>query len=532
MNRAPLRVLIVDDSAEDAELMVRALERGGRSVAHERVQTEAALASALAKPRWDVVLSDYTLARCSALAALAVLKATDIDLPFIVVSGTTGEETAVAAMKAGAHDFLVKSRVSGLAASVERELRAAEERRRAEQARSGDASDQQRLHEQLRQAQKMEAVGQLAGGVAHDFNNVLTAILGYVGLLTDQIGPDKPIGRDLREIRLAAERAAVLTQQLLAFSRKQVLAVRPLDLSDMVRNLEPMLRRLMPEPIRIETTLADAPDPVRADPTQLEHLLINLAVNGRDAMPNGGTLTIATGSVDLDDRFVAMHPGASPGRHSTLKVTDTGIGMAPDVQRRIFEPFFTTKERGRGTGLGLAAAYGTVKQLRGYIGVDSEPGKGTSFTIYLPRTHEVPQKVDMSVPTGTPVGAETILLVEDESGVRSFARIALQRFGYRVLEAESAESALSLLGTLDGPVDLLLTDVVLPGMDGRELATRVAADRPTTRVLFMSGYAASLRTDDGFLSPGVQMLEKPFSAQLLLTRTRQILGTAPPPTSG
>ncbi len=521
----PLRVLIVDDSAEDAELMVRALERGGRSVVHERVQTEAALASALAGSRWDVVLSDYALARCSAAAALGVLTAADLDLPFLVVSATAGEETAVASLKAGADDFLVKTRLAGLAASVARELQTAEERRRAVQARTGDASEQERLHEQLRQAQKMEAVGQLAGGIAHDFNNVLTAILGYVGLLTDQIGPDKPIGRDLREIRLAAERAAVLTQQLLAFSRKQVLAVRPLDLSEMVRNLEPMLRRLMPEPVRIGTTLAEAPDPVRADPTQLEHLLINLAVNARDAMPNGGTLTIATGSMDLDEAFIVRHPGASTGRHSTLTVTDTGIGMAPDVQRRIFEPFFTTKERGRGTGLGLAAAYGTVKQLGGYIGVDSEPGKGTSFTIYLPRTDGTPQAVDVSVPTGTPVGAETILLVEDESGVRSFARIALQRFGYRVLEADSAESALSLLGALEDAVDLLLTDVVLPGMDGRELATRVAAVRPATRVLFLSGYAASLRTGDGFLSPGVQMLEKPFSAQVLLTRTRQILGT-------
>ncbi len=387
-----------------------------------------------------------------------------------------------------------------------------------------DVTEQHRLHEQLRQAQKMEAVGQLAGGIAHDFNNVLTAILGYSELLTDQIGPDKAIGRDLREIRVAAERAASLTQQLLAFSRKQVIAVTPIDLSALVSNLEPMLRRLLPESIRIECALAEGLDLVMADATQLEHLLINLSVNARDAMPSGGTLTISTGSRVIDRAFVLEHQGSAEGAYAALAVTDTGIGMSREVQQRIFEPFFTTKERGRGTGLGLAAVYGTVKQLGGYIGVDSQEGRGTTFTSYFPKVARATPEPKVASAKSTPVGAETVLLVEDENGVRAFTKTALQRFGYRVVEAESAESALALLEGLDTPIHLLLTDVVLPGIDGRELARRVSERRPDTRVLFMSGYATALRNEEGFQVPGVELLEKPFTAQVLLTRTRQLLG--------
>ena len=390
-----------------------------------------------------------------------------------------------------------------------------------------DITEQHRLHEQLRQAQKMEAVGQLAGGIAHDFNNVLTAILWYSELLADQIGPDKAIGRDLREIRVAAERAAALTQQLLAFSRKQVIAVTPIDLSALVSNLEPMLRRLLPESIRIECVLAEELDLVMADATQLEHLLINLSVNARDAMPSDGTLTISTSNRVIDRAFVIEHEGAAEDAYAALAVTDTGTGMSREVQRRIFEPFFTTKERGRGTGLGLAAVYGTVKQLGGYVGVDSQEGCGTIFTSYFPKTARATPQPKVRSAKSTPVGAETVLLVEDENGVRAFTKTALQRFGYRVVEAESAESVLALLEGLDTPIHLLLTDVVLPGIDGRELARRVSEHRPDTRVLFMPGYATALRNEEGFQVPGVDLLEKPFTAQVLLTRTRQLLGADP-----
>ena len=386
-----------------------------------------------------------------------------------------------------------------------------------------DITEQHRLHEELRQAHKMEAIGQLAGGVAHDFNNMLTAILGYAELLTEQIGPDKPIGKDLREIQRAAERAAVLTRQLLAFSRKQVLAVKPVDLSTIYRDLGPMLRRLLGEPVRIVTKLADDLVPVMGDVAQLEHLLINLCVNARDAMPHGGVLTIASGNIQIDESFMWAHPGARAGSHAWLSVADTGIGMPAEVQARIFEPFFTTKEVGRGTGLGLSAAYGTVKQLGGYIGVESQLLRGSTFTIYLPETKHTTEAATLAVPKFSPVGEETILLVEDEAGVRAFAKIALGRFGYRVIEAAAAEEALAMLDGSKQPIHLLLTDIVLPGMDGRELAARVARTRPSTRVLYMSGYASALQTMDGFLTPGVELIEKPFTAQALLTKARQLL---------
>jgi PAS domain S-box-containing protein len=388
-----------------------------------------------------------------------------------------------------------------------------------------DITERHRLQEQLRQAQKMEAIGQLAGGVAHDFNNMLTAILGYSALLQEQIGPDKPIGRDLGEIQAAAERAAGLTRQLLAFSRKQVLAMTTVDLSDVVRRVEPMLRRLLGERITIVTDLTGDLCAVEADVSQLEHLLINLAVNARDAMPQGGELRFATGTVTLDAAFADQHPGSSAGRFNVVRVADAGSGMSAAVVAQIFEPFFTTKERGSGTGLGLAAVYGTVKQLAGYIHVDSEIGRGTTFTIYLPSVDRVATAASAVAVANndSPVGHETILLVEDESSVRAFVKVTLQRFGYRVIEAASAEQALELLEGLDGTVHLLLTDVVLPRMGGPQLADRITHDRPATRVLLMSGYAAGFESDMASGPWSTRFLAKPFTGRLLLTKTREAL---------
>jgi two-component system cell cycle sensor histidine kinase/response regulator CckA len=387
-----------------------------------------------------------------------------------------------------------------------------------------DVTDKKLLEAQFLRAQKMEALGMLAGGVAHDFNNLLTAILGFSELLTEQIGPDKPIGRDLREIMNAAQRGAALTRQLLAFSRKQVLAVTALDLNQVVRNLEAMLRRLLGEHITIKTALADPLRPVVADATQLEQVLMNLCVNARDAMAQGGTLTIETRNADLDVQFAATHPGATPGSYALLCVGDTGIGMTREIEARIFEPFFTTKERGRGTGLGLAAVYGIVKQLDGYVGVETAPGHGTTFHIYLPETDRAIQPPIVQRAAGSPVGTETILVVEDEDGVRAFIRLVLQRFGYRVLEAPDAEAALTLLDEVKGPIHLLLTDVILPKMHGKELALRATRDHSDIQVLFMSGYPDGMDRADGGLEPGVQLLEKPFTAQALLVRIRQLLG--------
>jgi PAS domain S-box-containing protein len=390
-------------------------------------------------------------------------------------------------------------------------------------------TERKRLQDQLRQAQKMEAIGRLAGGIAHDFNNMLTAIIGYSEMLTEQIDADKPLGRDLREILAAARRAATLTQQLLAFSRKQALTITATDLSDVVAGIQKLLRRLIGARITVRTQLADDLYAVMADVTQIEHALVNLAVNARDAMAQGGTLTIATENVDLDETFVASHPGAKPGLYASLSVSDTGSGIPPELGNRIFEPFFTTKEHGRGTGLGLAAVYGIVKQLDGYIAVESVVGKGTTFRIYLPKTERIARAPHAPVAVATTaVGHETILLVEDEHGVRRFIASALTRFGYRIIEAEDAESALTSLQTWSGTLDLLLTDVVLPGMSGPELAHRVLEARPGVRVLYMSGYTERYLTVNDTLDPSVELIEKPFTAHHLIARTRQVLGGEKP----
>ncbi len=382
-------------------------------------------------------------------------------------------------------------------------------------------------------SQKMEALGQLAGGVAHDFNNLLTAILGYTEILADQIGPDKPIGADLRQIKAAADRATVLTRQLLAFSRKQVLAVTPTDLTQVVRSLDPLLRRVLGAHIRIDQDLSDALPRVMADAAQLEHLLINLAVNARDAMPQGGVIAIATQQVEIGEgRTFPDTPrqGLKAGSYAALSVADEGVGMSRAVRDKIFEPFFTTKERGRGTGLGLAAVYGTVKQLGGHIEVDSHPGKGSRFTIYLPATALGALPLREMMPGAPAAGRETILLVDDEPGVRVLAKTVLERAGYGVLDADSAESALAVLEHHDGPIHLLLTDLVLPGLNGHELAARVAMRRPNVRRLFTSGYAAQLGPFESVFGPGVQILEKPFTGRALLAKTREVL--APEATPG
>jgi nitrogen-specific signal transduction histidine kinase len=383
-----------------------------------------------------------------------------------------------------------------------------------------DITDQQSTRTQLEQAQKMEAIGQLAGGVAHDFNNLVTIILGYAELITEQIGPDKPIGRDIQEIVAAAERASSLTHQLLAFSRKQALAPRALSLNQLIQGVEPMLRRLISENIAIRTRLDPGVHAVFADAVQLEQVLLNLVVNARDAMVDGGELTIGTGNAVVDD-VAREHMSAAPGDYAVLSVRDTGIGMSREVQARIFEPFYTTKERGRGTGLGLAAVHGIVRQLGGSIWVYSEPGRGSVFKVFLPKTERpVDARPAEGVRSARDVGRERILVVEDEPGVRTFIRTILERHGYDVIEAGSGEAALAALAFPGRGVDLLLTDIVLSGIDGWRLADRVGRDHTGVRVLFMSGYADPPHLP---VPSRVALLEKPFSARDLLQRVRDAL---------
>ena len=387
-----------------------------------------------------------------------------------------------------------------------------------------DITERRQLEHQLRQSQKMEGIGRLAGGIAHDFNNILTAILGYSEMLMGQIGEDKPIHADLAEIHKAGERAAELTRSLLAFSRRQVLNLRPVDLNGVVRNLQPMLRRVIREDINFDTRMAEALPATQADTTQLEQILMNLVVNARDAMENGGDLVVATGVKEVADGDESAPVPMAPGRYVVLAVSDTGCGMDENTRSRLFEPFFTTKQQGAGTGLGLATVYGTVKQLGGYVFVYSELGKGTTFRLYFPVTSEQPQDATRPATVARPlVGSETVLLVEDDILVRPLAVKTLKRHGYRVLEAATPEEALTVSDRHEGRVDVLVTDVVMPGMSGGDLAGLVQERRPGTRVLYISGYSHATVSGQGLADAGRRLLEKPFTGTELLAAVRDAL---------
>ena len=388
-----------------------------------------------------------------------------------------------------------------------------------------DVTERVQLEQQLRQAQKMEAVGRLAGGIAHDFNNILTAITGYADLLLEDLRPTDSRHQDVAEIRKAADRAAGLTRQLLAFSRQQVLQPSVIDVKVLVGDLEKMLGRLLGEDVKLGTRLAPETGRVKADPGQLEQVLMNLAVNARDAMPHGGKLTLETSNVDLSEGYAADHYPARPGPYVMIAVTDTGTGMSEETQAHMFEPFFTTKEKGKGTGLGLATVYGIIKQSGGFIWVYSELGHGTTFKIYLPRVGESADLAKGPAPSRTRAarGSETVLLAEDETPVRAVARQVLERHGYTVLEAPSAEAALDIAARYSGAIHLLLTDVIMPGLSGRELATRLAHLRPEARVIFMSGYTDDAVTRHGVLEPGLAYLQKPFTPDTLGQKVREVL---------
>ncbi|MFL5612408.1 MAG: PAS domain S-box protein [Gemmatimonadaceae bacterium] len=388
-----------------------------------------------------------------------------------------------------------------------------------------DLTEHRRLEEQLRQSQKMEAVGQLAGGVAHDFNNLLTVIKAYSGLVADELEERSPLKRDVVEIQRAAGRAASLTQQLLAFSRKQILQPRVLDLNYVARELEPMLRRLIDEDVQVVLRLTNELGRVKADVSQIEQVLINLIVNARDAMPSGGAVTIHTANVELDEEYHGAHPVITPGPYVMLAVSDTGVGMDDATRARIFEPFFTTKPPGKGTGLGLSTVYGTVKQSNGFIWAYSEPGVGSTFKIYLPRleAEEISAASSAEEPVLPLIGTETVLLVEDDPAVRSLARRVLERNGYTVLESPDGRDALRVSDQYRQPIQLLVTDMMLPEMTGPEVWKTLSMNRPELRVLFMSGYTNEDMIRRGMLDSRTAFLEKPFTAADLARRARSIL---------
>jgi two-component system cell cycle sensor histidine kinase/response regulator CckA len=510
-----LRILLLEDSPQDAEFVKRELRREGMSFIARRVDSRESFVIQLAEFRPDLIISDYLLPSFDGLTALLLTRERFPDLPFILVSGYIGEERATEALKSGATDFLLKPSLSvRLVPTVQRAMREVEER-----------AERKRLEEMLRQAQKMEAVGQLTGGLAHDFNNLLTIIVGSLELLLTHSEVDARAQEMGQSALRASLRGAELTRQLLAFSRRQSLETRHFDLNELVAGTTELLRRTLGEDTEIELHLGADVWPALADPTQLEAALTNLAVNARDAMPKGGRLTIETANKSLDAVYAARNVEVTPGEYVMLAVSDTGTGMPPEILDRVFEPFFTTKEAGKGTGLGLSMVYGFAKQSGGHIKIYSEVGRGTTVRLYLPRGAADQKSLTADPPenVGDVAAGATILVVEDDADVRSVAINQLMALGYRVMEAKDGKVALALLGQ-DQSVDLLFTDVVMPGgMSGPDLAREARTIRPALKILFTSGYAEAAVGRGGQISEYGRLLAKPYLIGDLARKVREAL---------
>lgn len=641
LTAAPLlRVLIIDDSHLDTELLIRELN-SSFDTHFRRVDTAEGMLNALAGATWDIVISDYVMPRFSGLDAITLLRKEGYTLPLIVVSGKIEDDAAVETMRAGASDYILKDNLARLVPAIQRELEESEVRRQKKKAedelrklshaveqspvsiiitdrngtieyvnpkftqmtgygsdeavgqtprilKSGQIPDSEyrRLWEtitsgrewhgelvnkkkngdlfwerasisaikdadgvithfvgvkediseqrqaelehrhamnQLRQAQKMEAIGQLAGGIAHDFNNLLTVINGYSTLLLHEMPADDPFRSEVEHILKAGERAADLTHQLLAFSRRQLLEPKVININNLVRNLEKMLKRLIRENIVMQTRLSDQLGVVKADPGQVEQILMNLLVNARDALENGGTITIETGDKYLDKTFVIENPGAVEGSYVMLAVHDNGVGMTEETKRKIFEPFFTTKGQGKGTGLGLATVYGIVKQSGGYIQVVSEPAKGTSFRVFFPRVDSEAGQEDASIRQEGPKGSETILVVEDEIGVLNLTVSTLKRRGYEVLPASSPTEASEIFADNHQRIDLVLSDVIMPEKNGPALVREFREKRPDLKIIFMSGYTDDTISPQEITDERTAFISKPFTSDVLVGRVRDVL---------
>ncbi len=639
----PLRVLFVEDSDTDTELICAELKRGGYDVTHARVDTEAALLEALAASQWDLIISDFSMPRFDGLTAYELFSRQGYDIPFIFVSGAMGEERAVQAMKAGARDYILKGQLGRLNAAVQRELLEAERRRHAREAEAakdkeqrrlavalqatgagvfefgvlseGEAyfndryaeifgvqrdelppsenirawffgrihpDDQQRaidaredfvqgrtrdfaaefrirhkdgswrsvschaaaaargpdgvvtelvgilldrteekhLEEQFRQAQKMEAIGRLAGGIAHDFNNLLTVISNFGEFVLERLKPGSGPYGDMQEVLKAARRAEKLTEQLLAYSRRRPVTPSVLNVNESVSEVDKMLRRLIGDEIEFRTDLAPNLWNVKIDAGGLEQVLVNLAVNARDAMPDGGRLAIETSNVEVGDEYVTAKGRDVPaGRYVAISVSDTGIGMDEETRARLFEPFFTTKEPGKGTGLGLATCYGIIKQAGGFIWVYSEPGHGTTFRVLLPREAAEPEPEREPTQSEKLRGNETLLVVEDEESVRSLVVRLLSMLGYTILEAADAAEALRIARSATTPIHAVVTDIVMPDMNGPQLVERLSELHPKMKPVFMSGYTrGAIEVDDTIV-----LVQKPFSPKELARKVREAL---------
>src|ERR1017187_7431449 len=518
----PLRVLFVDDSEQDVFLLLRELRKGGFEPHYKRVDDAASLRTVLQGEDWQIVISDFHMPNFDGLMALQIFKEAGRDIPFILVSAIVGEETAVLAMKQGAHDYIMKRNLARLVPVVQRELREAE--MRCQQRRTQLALQQR--EEQLRQSQKMEAIGRLAAGTAHDFKIVLTVILGQSQLLLREKEFTASQRGKLEQIQNAADRAQSLIVGLLAFSRKQVLNPQPLNLSTTVSAMKPMLEPLLGNSIQF--VILPQPDLglCEVDTNSIEKVIINLVINARDAMPNGGTVTVGTANLTVKQEDAVNHVGLALGDYILLTVTDSGTGMTEETRQHLFEPFFTTKEAGKGTGLGLSTCYGTIHQSGGHIVVHSELGKGSSFGVSLPRLRS--NAVNQSTDADPSWGTGTVLLAEDEPVVRGLMASGLRAMGCTVLEAGNGEQALRILEQSRGQgFDLLLTDIVMPVMGGRELAYKFGSLFPMAKILFCSAYPEKLGIRNGMFDKQIPFLQKPVTTNALKLKVREVMSNAP-----
>jgi two-component system cell cycle sensor histidine kinase/response regulator CckA len=514
--RKNIRVLLLEDRASDAELIVRELRRCNFEPCWDRAETEEQFIGLL-DPSVDVILADYNLPKFDGLTALKKLQELKLDIPFIIISGSLGDELVAQCIKQGVTDYLMKDRLERLGLAVSNALD--EHRLRGERVL---------VEEQLRQAQKMEAIGQLAGGIAHDFNNVLTVINGWSGMLLNDKGVSEFTREAAKQIYTAGQRASSLTRQLLYFSRKRPIERISFDLNQTIEEIASMLRRLIGEHINLTLDLAKGLPPIEADISMMEQVLVNLTVNARDAMPDGGRLTLQTKAIELTEADVRGREDLRPGCFVSLRVQDTGCGIPPEILTRVFEPFFTTKEVGKGTGLGLATVFGIVKQHHGWLEIDSTVGEGTCLTMTLPISEAKETVPVRSNAVEGPVsgGSETILIVEDEASVREFAVAVLKPLGYRILQARSGLDALEVWKWHSSRIRLLLTDMVMPDdLTGPELADKLVAEKPGLAVIFTSGY--SQETMGSVFAPAKarRFIHKPYSPRQLSTVVREVLDT-------
>lgn len=507
----PIHLLVIEDSEDDTLLVVSEFKNNGYDAIFERVDSPDTLVAALEKSEWDVVIADHAMPKFDSIRALELFQARGLDIPFIVVSGKIGEEIVVEALKAGANDYIMKDNLLRLVPAVEREIREARLRK-----------ERKKIKSELRQSQKLESIGRLAGGISHDFNNILTAIGGYAELTAKDLGPKHPRYSTVMEIQKATKRASALTRQLLTFSQRQRFLPQVLDLNTVAANFENMLQRVLGEDIELVTKLEAGSDRVEADQLGIEQILLNLAVNAREAMPDGGKLTIRTANVQIDEEFARTHPGLRPGPYVLISASDSGIGMDKETKSHLFEPFFTTKDGG--TGLGLSTIYGIVLQSKGHIMVESWAGQGSTFTIFVPHCDKRPPRNTelITMPSDALQGSETVLVVDDEEAVRAMLAEALATNGYKTVQAANGMEAIQIFEKHLDQVDLVITDVVMPGISGPELKTKLVEKRPDIKVLYISGYP-DRAVGEGLLGAGVYFLQKPFSLERLARKVRETL---------